>query len=63
MPISGWIMVGWFVLVMLAGAGLLYWGWRTGGLKEWEQGRYFRLEEQESQSTPAGRYGRGEMPR
>lgn len=29
MPISGWIMVVWFLLVIVAGASLLVWGWRA----------------------------------
>lgn len=44
MPISGWIMVAWFLLVILAGAGLLVWGWRAKGGEGPRQARYANLE-------------------
>ncbi len=54
MPISGWIMVGWFLAVILAGVGLLYWGWRSGRIEEWEQARYVPLHEHEPEPWPRG---------
>ena len=55
MPIGGLIMVGWFLLVVLTGAGLLVWGWRTGRVADWEQAKYVVLQEREPEPWTGGR--------
>ena len=55
MPISGWIMVGWFLLVIFAGIGLLYWGWRSGRIDDWEEGKYVVLQERRPEPWTGGR--------
>ncbi len=47
MPISGWIMFGWFWLVILTGIGLVIWGWRAGQLEGQERAKYVALEERD----------------
>lgn len=56
MPLAGWLMLAYMLLVVFSGVVLLIWGWRSGQLRNIEEPKYRMMEDKEPEPWP----GRGE---
>ena len=52
MPIGLWAFVGWMLFVVLTGALLLFWGWRSGQFADVEDAKYEMLKDREPEAWP-----------
>lgn len=52
MPLGLWAFIGWMLFVIVSGAILFIWGWRTGQFKDIEKAKYTMMEEREPEPWP-----------